>query len=76
MSKTTKARLVASDATNPGVHLTHLIKKMMTTKISTYELKLIHDGGKRDLALEEEEGGADEEEGLEAGVASVEVNSI
>ena len=27
-------------------------------------------------ALEEEEGGADEEEGLEAGVASVEVDSI
>ena len=49
MSKTTKARLAASDATNPGVHLTHLIKKMMTTKISTYELKLIHDGGKRDF---------------------------
>jgi len=45
-SKTTKARLAASDATNPGVHLTHLIGKKvkMTTKISTHELKLIHDG--------------------------------
>jgi len=42
---------VVSDATNPGVHLTHLIEKIVktTTKISTHELKLIHDGGKRDL---------------------------
>ena len=41
-----KARLSASDTTNLGVHLIHLNSKMvqMTTKISTHELKLIHDG--------------------------------
>ena len=50
-SKTTKARLAASDATNLGVHLTHLIKKMvkMTTKISTHVLKLLHDAREIDI---------------------------
>ena len=44
-------RLSVSDPTNPGVHLTHLISKMvkMTTKISMHVLKLIHDGNKRCL---------------------------
>ena len=52
-SKTTKVRLEASDATNPGVHLTHLIKNMVktTTKISTHKLKLIHEGSERDLSF-------------------------
>ena len=50
-SKTTKARLEVSDATNLGVHLTYLIGKMVKTptKINTHELKLIHDGNKRNL---------------------------
>ena len=50
-SKTTKARLEVSDATNLGVHLTHLIRKMVKTptKINTHKLKLIHDGSKRNL---------------------------
>ena len=50
-SKATKTRLSVSDTTNPGVHLTHFIKKMvkMTTKISMHELKLIHDSSERCL---------------------------
>ena len=50
-SETTKMRLLASDKTNPGVHLTHLIRKMVktTTEISTHELKPIHDGSERCL---------------------------
>ena len=49
-SKTAKTRLSASNATNPSVHLTHLIRKMVktTTKISTHELKLIHNGSESD----------------------------
>ena len=49
--KTTKMRLSVSNATNFGVHLTHLIRKMvkMTTKISPHVLKLIHNGRKRCL---------------------------
>ena len=52
MGKSAKARLTASDVTNPGVHLTHLIKKIVQkiTKISTHELKLIHNGSKRCLS--------------------------
>jgi len=44
-------RLTVSDATNPGVHLTHLIINMVktTTEISMYMLKLIQDGSKRSL---------------------------
>ena len=50
-SKTTKMGLSPSNTTNPGVHLTHLIRNMVkkTTKISTHELELIHDGSKRCL---------------------------
>ena len=50
-SKATKTRLSASDKTNPVVHLTHLIRKMVktTTKISMYDLKLIYDGSERCL---------------------------
>ena len=48
--KTTKVRLVASDAIDSGVHLTHLIEQMVktTTKISTHVLKLLHDVNKGD----------------------------
>ena len=44
MSKTTKASLFASNATNSSVHLTHLIGEIVktTTKISLYLLKLHH----------------------------------
>ena len=50
-NETTKTRLSTSNTTNLGVHLTHLIRKMVktTTKISTHELKLIHDGSERCL---------------------------
>ena len=50
-SKSAKMRLMASDVTNLGVLLTHLIKKIVkkTIKISTPELKLIHNGSKRCL---------------------------
>ena len=50
-SKATKTGLSASNMTNPGVYLTHLIRKMVktTTKISTHELNLIHDGSERCL---------------------------
>ena len=70
---------MASNATNPSVHLTHLISKMVKTitmkslsvsnVINTfmYKLKLSKDGGKRGFhsTLEEEEkgNGTDEEEG-------------
>ena len=50
-SKSAKTRLTASNVTYLGVHLTHLIKKIVktTTKISTNELKLIHNSSKRCL---------------------------
>ena len=50
-SKVTKMGLSTSNTTNLGVHLTYLIRKMVktTTKISTHELKLIHDGSERCL---------------------------
>ena len=51
MSKTTKTWLTASDVANPGVHLTHLIRKIIkiTTKISMHVLKLIQDSNKKCL---------------------------
>ena len=51
--KTTKTRLVASDATDSSVHVTHLIRQMVktTTKISTYVLKLLHDVSEKDICL-------------------------
>ena len=50
-SKTTKMKLSTSDTTNPSVHLTHLIRKMVktTTKINMHKMELIHDGSKRCL---------------------------
>ena len=49
---------MVSNATNPSVHLTHWIRKMvkMTTKINTLELKLIHDGSERDLSSKRRRG--------------------
>ena len=49
--KTTKARLVATNATDFGFHLTHLIGQMiqMTTKISMNVLKLLHDVSKGEI---------------------------
>ena len=50
-SKATNTGRLTNDMTNPGVHLTYLISKMVktTTKISTHELELIRDGNKRCL---------------------------
>ena len=52
-SKIAETRLTASDTINPGIHLTHLIRKIVKTtiKIGRHVLKLIHDGRERCLYL-------------------------
>ena len=49
--KTTKVRLVASDATDSSVHLIHLIRQMVKTtiKISMHVLEQLHDASERDI---------------------------
>ena len=65
-NEATKVRLLLSNPANLGVHLTHIISKMVktSTKIILNELKLIQDA--RDASTLEEEGVVDEEEGREA----------
>ena len=48
-SKSAMTRLSASDATNPSIHLTHVIKNVVKTKISMHMLKMVHNGSKRCL---------------------------